>query len=54
MDRFLGGPDVVHGTNYVVPPARCARVVSVYDCWFLEHADEVTLGRALAGRRTLG
>jgi glycosyltransferase involved in cell wall biosynthesis len=40
MDRFLGNPDVLHGTNYVVPPARCARVVSVYDCWFLEHADE--------------
>lgn len=40
MDRFLGRPDVVHGTNYVVPPARCARVVSVYDCWFLDHPDE--------------
>ena len=40
MDRFLDRPHVVHGTNYVVPPARCVRVVSVYDCWFLEHADE--------------
>ncbi len=39
MDRWLGSPDVVHGTNYVVAPARCARVVSVYDCWFLEHLD---------------
>jgi len=36
-DRFLGKPDVVHGTNYVVPPCRAARVVSVYDCWFLRH-----------------
>ncbi len=39
MDRFLGRPDVVHGTNYVVPPTRCPRVVSVYDCWFLEHPE---------------
>jgi glycosyltransferase involved in cell wall biosynthesis len=36
-DRFLGNPDVVHGTNYVVPPCRAAQVVSVYDCWFLRH-----------------
>ncbi len=39
MDRWLGHPDVVHGTNYVVPPTRCARLVSVYDCWFLEHPE---------------
>ena len=39
VDRWLGHPDVVHGTNYVVPPTRCARVVTVYDCWFLEHPD---------------
>ena len=37
VDRFLGRPDVVHGTNYVVPPCRAPRVVSVYDCWFLHH-----------------
>jgi glycosyltransferase involved in cell wall biosynthesis len=37
LDRFLGAPDVVHGTNYVVPPCRAAQVVSVYDCWFLRH-----------------
>jgi len=40
MDRWLGNPDVVHGTNYVVPPARCARIVSVYDCWFLDHPED--------------
>lgn len=40
VDRFLGHPDVIHGTNYVVPPARCPRLVSVYDCWFLEHPDQ--------------
>ncbi len=37
VDRFLGRPRVVHGTNYVVPPCRAAQVVSVYDCWFLRH-----------------
>ena len=40
MDRWLGEPDLVHGTNYVVPPTRCPRVVSVYDCWFLEHPED--------------
>jgi glycosyltransferase involved in cell wall biosynthesis len=40
MDRWLGHPDLVHGTNYVVPPTRCPRVVSVYDCWFLEHPED--------------
>ena len=39
VDRWLGGSDVVHGTNYVVPPSRMPRLVSVYDCWFLEHPD---------------
>ena len=37
VDRLLGHPDVVHGTNYVVPPTQCARLVTVYDCWFLDH-----------------
>jgi glycosyltransferase involved in cell wall biosynthesis len=40
MDRWLGHPDLVHGTNYVVPPTSCPRVVSVYDCWFLEHPED--------------
>lgn len=40
MDRWLGDPDVVHGTNYVIPPTHCPRVVSVYDCWFLEHPED--------------
>ena len=43
VDRFLDRPDVVHGTNYVVPPSRVPQVVSVYDCWFLRNP-------ALAGR----
>ena len=40
FDRLLGSPDIVHGTNYVVPPTACPRLISVYDCWFLEHRDE--------------
>jgi glycosyltransferase involved in cell wall biosynthesis len=40
MDRWIGHPDVVHGTNYVVPPTQCPRIVSVYDCWFLEHPED--------------
>ncbi|MGZ4678684.1 MAG: glycosyltransferase family 4 protein [Ilumatobacteraceae bacterium] len=38
-DRFLGAPDAVHGTNYVVPPSRVPQVVSVYDCWFLRNPE---------------
>lgn len=37
MDHWLKGVDVVHGTNYVVPPTRRPRLVSVYDCWFLRN-----------------
>lgn len=36
-DRWLGDLDVVHGTNYVVPPVRRPRVVSVYDLWFMRN-----------------
>lgn len=36
-DRFLRPAQVVHGTNYTVPPGRLPRLVSVYDCWFLRH-----------------
>ncbi|MEX1105134.1 MAG: glycosyltransferase family 1 protein, partial [Ilumatobacteraceae bacterium] len=51
-DRWLGGADVVHGTNYVVPPTTAPRLVSVYDCWFLAHErqahpDVVRAGRVL-------
>ena len=31
LDGALGRPDVMHGTNFVVPPARAARVVTVHD-----------------------
>lgn len=41
-DRYLergahGRIDVVHGTNYVVPPSRHPTIVSVYDCWALDN-----------------
>ena len=42
MDRWLGNADVVHGTNYVVPPTTAPRVVTVHDCWFLEHPEDAT------------
>ena len=48
-DRALGRPQVIHGTNYVVPPARCARLVSVYDCWFLRHPEGADPDVARAG-----
>lgn len=41
VDRWLRPARVVHGTNYVVPPSRLPRLVTVYDCWFLRHPDEV-------------
>ena len=37
VDRRLRGASLVHGTNYVVPPTRIPRLVSVYDCWALEN-----------------
>ena len=45
VDHWLGAAEVVHGTNYVVPPSRRPALVSVYDCWFLAHPE-----RGLAGR----
>jgi glycosyltransferase involved in cell wall biosynthesis len=49
LDRWLGRPDVVHGTNYVVPPTRCPSIVSVYDCWFLDHPGDADPVVARAG-----
>lgn len=31
VDALVGRPDVVHGPNFVVPPARAARVATVHD-----------------------
>lgn len=49
MDRWLGHPDVIHGTNYVVPPTSAPQVVSVYDCWFLDHPEQAHPDVARAG-----
>jgi len=42
VDRWLAPAQVVHGTNYVVPPSRLPRLVSVYDCWFLAHPGQAS------------
>lgn len=42
VDRWAHGSDLIHGTNYVVPPTGLPSVVSVYDCWFLRHPERAT------------
>lgn len=43
IEWFVGPVDVVHGTNYVVPPARRARrVVSVYDVTTVRYPEMCT------------
>jgi glycosyltransferase involved in cell wall biosynthesis len=39
-DAVLGDVDVVHGTNFVVPPTRRPSTVTVHDTFCLEHPDE--------------
>ncbi len=41
-DRWIGGADVVHGTNYVAPPSQRPTIISVYDCWFLANPRAAT------------
>lgn len=57
IEHWTGPLDVVHGTNYVVPPARrAARVVSVHDMAvvrFPELCDPATLVFAKLVRRAL-
>jgi glycosyltransferase involved in cell wall biosynthesis len=57
VDRWLAtdpidspSPTVVHGTNYVVPPCRTPRLVSVYDCWFLRNPEHAHSDVARAGK----
>lgn len=39
-DRWLGGADVVHGSNFVVPPmGRRPRTATVHDCWCARHPE---------------
>ncbi|MCK5862373.1 MAG: glycosyltransferase family 4 protein [Candidatus Hydrogenedentes bacterium] len=40
VDRFLGGVDVYHAVNYVLPPVqRARRVLSIHDLCFLRHPE---------------
>jgi len=40
IEHFIGAVDVVHGTNYVVPPARrAARVVTVHDLTVIRYPE---------------
>ena len=50
VDRFVRGANLIHGTNYVVPPTSLPRVVSVYDCWALDHPELVHSDVRLAMR----
>ena len=60
VDRWLAPATIVHGTNYVVPPSRLPRVVTVHDCWFLDHPEQADAerparrARAPASRRLRG
>ena len=49
-DRWLGDASVIHGTNYVVPPSKLPRLVSVYDCWFLHNERDAQPAVARAGQ----
>lgn len=41
LEHLWRDVDLVHGTNYVVPPTKKPRLVSVYDCWALDHPQYV-------------
>jgi glycosyltransferase involved in cell wall biosynthesis len=56
IDRWIGTHDVVHGPNFVVPPARAATVVSVHDMTpmrFPEMCNRDTLQYPVLLRRAL-
>ncbi len=57
LEWFVGGIDVVHGTNYVVPPTRrAARVVTVHDLTtvrYPELCNRATLAYPALVRRAL-
>jgi glycosyltransferase involved in cell wall biosynthesis len=42
IDRWLRPADVVHATNYLVPPSRLPTLVSVYDCSFVRYPELCT------------
>lgn len=46
-DRWLGDADVVHGTNFVVPPMRRRpTTVTIHDCWCARHPEACQPERA--------
>ncbi len=57
LEWFVGATDVVHGTNYVVPPTRsAARVVTVHDLTIVRYpelCDRATLAFPSLVRRAL-
>lgn len=42
IERWTGPIDLVHGTNYVVPPSGAAQLATVYDLTFLHHPEMCT------------
>lgn len=42
IERWTGPVDVVHGTNFVVPPTRAGALVTVHDVAFARHPELVT------------
>lgn len=58
LERFIGAVEVVHGTNFVVPPtAAAAAIASVHDLTPLRHpelCDPATLAYPALIRRALG
>jgi glycosyltransferase involved in cell wall biosynthesis len=49
-DRWLPDADVVHGTNFVVPPTRRPATVTIHDTWCARHpgACDATIAAAVA------
>lgn len=58
FDTTLAGAQVIHGTNYVVPPSRLPRLVTVNDCWALHHPEHcspaVNLSMRVLRRAVIG
>ena len=42
IDRWLGPADVVHGTNFLVPPTTARSVLTVHDLTYLHHPEMCT------------
>ena len=42
VDRWIGPTDVVHGTNFVVPPTAAAAVVTIHDLTYLRFPEMCT------------